>query len=89
MLAWDANPAQDQVTSYVLSIKKGDAWEPLTDTAGLEATVTLPEGSSVVAVAARNAQGFTGPMSEPLEVLPLPGAPNGLRMRITIELESK
>lgn len=87
-VTWDANAPEEKVTGYVLSIRKGDAWETLTDTADTEVNVSLPDGASVIAVAAVNAQGFRGPMSEPLTVLPLPSAPLGLKMRITIELES-
>jgi hypothetical protein len=86
-LSWDPNPESDKVTSYQLYRQTADGWVNLAESEGLEATVQLPVGASVVAVAAKNGQGFTGPKSVPLEVLAEPSAPVGLRVRIIIDLQ--
>lgn len=74
-LAWDANPAGDSVTGYVVTVDGKD--QP--SVATTSASVTIPDARATITVAAINASGRSAP-SDPITIPAFPASPKGLRV---------
>lgn len=88
-LGWeDPNPPEKKVTHYRIYAEAGPGLELLAQTSETSVRLDVPrEGMTIVATAVNN-QGRESDPSEPFVILPIPLAPEGLRVKITIDLET-
>ena len=87
-LAWDPNPASDQVTKYIVYRASAAAgpWEKIQDVTAPTATVTgLTPAVYFFRVTASNAWGESGP-SNVVSTPPPAGAPTNLKVTVTVQV---
>lgn len=84
-LAWDANPAAEQVTKYNVYEILPTGKKLLGSTSGTELKLSLEPGQKTLAVSAVNAWGES-PLSDPLVLPNIALKPQ--RLRVTLEVSA-